>query len=43
VPLYRYRAVAPGGAVSTGELDAANEAEILDRARRAAAGSSRSA
>ena len=33
MPLYRYRAVAPGGAVSTGELDAANEAEILDRLR----------
>lgn len=33
MPLYRYKAVAPGGAVSTGELEAANEAEILDRLR----------
>jgi len=33
MPLYRYKAVAPGGAVSSGELDAANEAEILDRLR----------
>lgn len=33
MPLYRYKAVAPGGAVSTGELTAANEAEILDRLR----------
>jgi len=33
MPLFRYRAVAPGGAVSTGELSAANEAEILDRLR----------
>ena len=33
MPLYRYKAVAPGGAVSTGEIDAANEAEILDRLR----------
>ncbi|CAG0965675.1 Type II secretion system protein F [Burkholderiales bacterium] len=33
MPLFRYKAVAPGGAVSTGELDAANEAEILDRLR----------
>jgi len=33
VPLYRYKAVAPGGAVSVGELDAANESEILDRLR----------
>ena len=33
MPLYRYKAVAPGGAVSMGELDAANEGEILDRLR----------
>ena len=33
MPLYRYKAVAPGGAVSVGELDAANESEILDRLR----------
>jgi len=33
MPLYRYKAVAPGGAVSMGELDAANEAELLDRLR----------
>lgn len=33
MPLFRYKAVAPGGAVSSGELDAANEAEILDRLR----------
>ncbi len=33
MPLFRYKAVAPGGAVSTGELSAANEAEILDRLR----------
>ena len=33
MPLFRYKAVAPGGAVSIGELDAANESEILDRLR----------
>jgi general secretion pathway protein F len=33
MPLYRYKAVAPGGSVSVGELDAANESEILDRLR----------
>jgi general secretion pathway protein F len=33
MPLFRYKAVAPGGAVSVGELDAANEGEILDRLR----------
>jgi general secretion pathway protein F len=33
MPRFSYKAVAPGGAVSTGELDAANEAEILDRLR----------
>ena len=33
MPLFRYKAIAPGGAVSVGELDAANESEILDRLR----------
>src|SRR5678816_3220132 len=33
MPLYAYRAVTPAGEVSTGELDAANEAEIVDRLR----------
>jgi len=33
MPLFRYKAVAPGGEVSTGEIEAANEAEILDRLR----------
>jgi general secretion pathway protein F len=33
MPLYAYRAVSPAGEVSTGELDAANEAEIVDRLR----------
>ncbi len=32
MPLYRYKAVAPGGAVSTGEIDAANEAGLPLRA-----------
>jgi general secretion pathway protein F len=31
--LYRYKAVSAGGEVATGELDAANEAEIADRLR----------
>ncbi len=31
--LYRYKAVGAGGEVATGELDAANEAEIADRLR----------
>ena len=31
--LYRYRAVDAGGEVATGEIDAANEAEIVDRLR----------
>jgi general secretion pathway protein F len=31
--LYRYKAVGSGGEVATGELDAANEAEIVDRLR----------
>ena len=33
MPLYSYRAVSPAGDVSSGELDAANEAEIVDRLR----------
>jgi general secretion pathway protein F len=33
MPLYAYRAVSPAGEVSTGELDAANESEIVDRLR----------
>ena len=33
MPVFRYKAVAPGGALATGELEAANEAEILDRLR----------
>jgi len=33
MPLYAYRAVSPAGEVSTGELDAANEGEIVDRLR----------
>ena len=31
MPLYAYRAVTPAGEVSTGELDAANEAEIVEQ------------
>src|SRR6185436_15084533 len=31
--VYRYRAVNPAGEVATGELDAANESEIVDRLR----------
>ena len=31
--LYRYKAVNAAGAVAAGELDAANEAEIVDRLR----------
>src|SRR4029453_6228937 len=31
--MYRYRAVNPAGEVAVGELDAANEAEIVDRLR----------
>ena len=31
--VYRYRAVNPAGEVAVGELDAANEAEIVDRLR----------
>ena len=33
MPLYRYKAVNTAGAVAAGELDAANEAEIVDRLR----------
>jgi general secretion pathway protein F len=33
MPLYRYKAVSTAGELSTGELDAANEAEIVDRLR----------
>ena len=33
MPFYRYRAVNPAGEVAVGELDAANEAEIVDRLR----------
>ena len=33
MPLYRYKAVSAGGDVASGELDAANEAEIADRLR----------
>jgi general secretion pathway protein F len=33
MPLYSYRAVSPAGDVSSGELDAANESEIVDRLR----------
>jgi general secretion pathway protein F len=33
MPVYRYKAVSPAGEVTVGELDAANEAEIVDRLR----------
>jgi general secretion pathway protein F len=33
MPVYRYRAVNPAGEVAIGELDAANESEIVDRLR----------
>jgi general secretion pathway protein F len=33
MPLYHYRAVSPSGDVAVGELDAANEAEMVDRLR----------
>jgi len=33
MPLYRYRAVSPAGEVSTGESDASNEADLVDRLR----------
>src|SRR5438132_8477427 len=33
MPLYRYKAVNTSGDVAAGELDAANESEIVDRLR----------
>jgi len=33
MPVYRYRAVNPAGEIATGELEAANEAEIVGRLR----------
>jgi general secretion pathway protein F len=33
MPIYRYKAVNPAGDVATGEIEAANEAEIVDRLR----------
>ncbi|MBK8688401.1 MAG: type II secretion system F family protein [Betaproteobacteria bacterium] len=33
MPVFRYKAVSPAGEVSTGELDAANEGEIVGRLR----------
>jgi general secretion pathway protein F len=33
MPLYRYRAVSPAGEVSTGESDAPNETDLVDRLR----------
>ena len=33
MPVYRYRAVNPAGEVAVGELEAANESEIVDRLR----------
>jgi len=33
MPVYRYKAVSPAGEVATGELEAANEGEIVDRLR----------
>ena len=33
MPIYRYRAVSAAGEVAVGELDAANEGEIVDRLR----------
>jgi general secretion pathway protein F len=33
MPVFRYRAVNPAGDVATGELEAANESEIVDRLR----------
>jgi general secretion pathway protein F len=33
MPLYSYRAVSAAGDVSSGELEAANESEIVDRLR----------
>src|SRR6185295_11164263 len=33
MPIFRYKAVNAAGAVATGELDAANESEIVERLR----------
>src|SRR6202166_4483069 len=33
MPVYRYKAVNPAGDVAVGELEAANEGEIVDRLR----------
>ena len=33
MPVYKYKAVTAAGAVATGELDAANESEIVERLR----------
>ncbi len=33
MPVYRYKAVDTAGDVATGELEAANESEIVDRLR----------
>jgi general secretion pathway protein F len=33
MPLYSYRAVSAAGDVATGEIEAANESEIVDRLR----------
>jgi general secretion pathway protein F len=33
MPLFRYRAVSPAGEVSTGEFDAPNESDLVDRLR----------
>ena len=33
MPVFRYKAVNPAGDVATGELEAANESEIVDRLR----------
>jgi len=33
MPVFRYKAVDAGGDVATGELEAANEGEIVDRLR----------
>src|SRR5438270_9565624 len=33
MPVYRYKAVNPAGDVAIGELEAANESEIVDRLR----------
>ena len=33
MPIFRYRAVAPSGEVSTGEFDGASESDIVERLR----------